>query len=557
MPPEALAEVHAWLKRNGWRRVQGETHWYAYEGALQCNQIAVPVCLRYANLDFTEVPHVILRQPWPAELRRPLAHINTRGRLCALDEEEYVLDRYRPVTAIATLLEQARTVLIDCITGRNANDVSAEFLAYWDPMRRGAILSRPEEGRHFNSFELMAYSDSSGKDHSMLLVGTPEQARDYARWRGGNIQSNAGGTALWVRLGRPPRLPSVDDWPPAHPKALYQWLEDTDPKAAQRLKQALQRREATRKPLLIVLEHDSGTLAVYVLLDERLRTGTADPSRFRKTLLADRGHGSTTFQRFMLDDLTPRFLTTRNLVGKGLADKRIVLIGCGTIGGHLARLLVQAGAGDRGGELTLYDPEELSAGNIGRHYLDGRYLYENKAKACVHKLRSEYPGARIRFVPGALKVAARPHCDLIVDSTGRQAFSIALNHEHLKGGAERPNAPVLYVWVDGNGQCARSLHVDGTGACYRCLRTADGRDRFPPLRDDNDAQPRRRRCSEAYVPFPPSASIQAAALGLDAALAWANGNPAPRFRVREFSSLAREHRDQNLSRLKDCPACQT
>lgn len=557
MLPDALVDVHAWLNRHGWRRVSGETRWYAYEGTLQCDHIKVPVFLRYANLDFVEVPQVILRQPRPLELQRPLPHINTEGRICALDAEQYVLDRYRPVVAIATLLEQAQTVLIDSIRGRNAEDAGAEFIAYWDPDHRGAILTRPDEGSHCNAFQFMSYADSDGTQRCMLLVGTEKQIREYVHWRGGSTQSGIGGTALWVRLGHPPRLPTAGDWPPAHPNALYQWLTETDPKAAQRLKQGLQHRESAQQPLLLVLEYDSGTIAAMALLAERLRSSTEEPSRFRKTLLADRGQNGSTFQRFMLDDLTPRFITTRNLVGKGLARKRIVLIGCGTIGGHLARLLVQAGAGDRGGELTLYDPDMFSAGNIGRHYLDGTYLYENKAKACASKLAKEYPHAIIRSIPHAIQVASRPPCDLIIDSTGQQAFSILLNEEHVKSDAARPDAPVLYLWLDGNGHCARSLHVDGTGACYRCLRTVDGRDRFPPLRDENDTDTKRHLCSEAYVPFPPSASIQAAALGLDAALAWANGNPAPRFRTRAFSSVAREHHDQNLTPLKDCPACQT
>lgn len=49
-----------------------------------------------------------------------------------------------------------------------------------------------------------------------------------------------------------------------------------------------------------------------------------------------------------------------------LADKRVVILGCGSIGSPVAKLLATAGVG----KLTFVDPEFLTWSNVGRHYLE-------------------------------------------------------------------------------------------------------------------------------------------------------------------------------------------
>ena len=65
-----------------------------------------------------------------------------------------------------------------------------------------------------------------------------------------------------------------------------------------------------------------------------------------------------------------RYLAQRNIPkSKTLAGKKIALVGCGTIGGYLSDMLVKAGAGTCGGQLTLVDFDGLLPQNIGRHRL--------------------------------------------------------------------------------------------------------------------------------------------------------------------------------------------
>ena len=70
-----------------------------------------------------------------------------------------------------------------------------------------------------------------------------------------------------------------------------------------------------------------------------------------------------------------------------LSGKRLVIIGCGTIGGYLAEMLVKAGAGTAGGQLTLVDFDSLYPQNIGRHRLGFPNLFSNKATGMVEELQ--------------------------------------------------------------------------------------------------------------------------------------------------------------------------
>ena len=91
--------------------------------------------------------------------------------------------------------------------------------------------------------------------------------------------------------------------------------------------------------------------------------------------------------------IDPAFIYTRKMNAQpNLSGKSIALVGCGTIGSHLAKMLAQTGAGfGVDGHLTLYDQQNLSAGNIGRHLLGVPDIGNPKATAVSRMLLTLYP----------------------------------------------------------------------------------------------------------------------------------------------------------------------
>ena len=556
MLDSALSEAHSWLVSNGFSRVTEETRRYAYDGNLSCDQIEVPIRFSFYNMNFQELPEIHIRDPRPESLRRPLPHIDHYNKLCYLDEEKYQLDPYQPVQTIVSLLDQARKVLIDSIAGNNSDDVGYEFRSYWEWQIKGVMLSENQSG-HITKYNRLEYQSPIGNTHKQLVIGSDEDINRYREWHQGRMVFTENLNAIWINVNTTALLPESGPWPPENFKDLHEWLDVIDPKSAKTLRYTLGTKAGAQSPLLIVLNTKGGIVAAEVKLPKSLSCVANDPGRFRKQLLIDQGKFGTTFIRSIIDDITPRHLTTRNLPGSSLSGKRIILIGCGTIGGYLSRLLVQSGAGKDSGELILYDGEDLSTGNIGRHYLDTSYLYENKAEACKHKLLSEYPNTGIHAIPkNFIDINDVRTVDIIIDATGREPFSLSLNSKLISKRKKRTPCPdALYVWIDGNGYCGRTLFYDGTGGCYRCLQDLSGRAKFKSAREE-DLVPISYRCGESFIPYPPSVSVQAAGMGLETILDWVNGNAEPHFRHRSFHKKAYQHKNKHLKTVVGCPACQ-
>ncbi|RRQ22246.1 ThiF family adenylyltransferase [Thiohalobacter thiocyanaticus] len=550
-----LPLVHNWLTENGFVHLPQETRRYAYDGVLQCNAVEVPIRLEFYDLTFKSLPEIYLRHPRPRELCLPLSHVDNENKLCYLEAESYRADPYHPVKTLATLIEQARRVLVDCLTGANADDVGYELSAYWGFKDFGVALSRQPSGA-LTEFNRIRYFSPLGNERNLVVVGTREEIAEYVQWRKAKVRYGRNLNAIWLDVNSTTLLPREGGWPPNNFRAFYDWLDIVDKSAARTLHRIMGTKAGCNSHFIVVINTKGGLVSIEVILPPSLSTATQAPGRFRKMLMRDDGSHGTTLIRGKFDDLSPKYQTARSLQGSGLSGKRIVLIGCGTIGGYLSRLLVQCGAG-LGGELVLYDGQWFLPGNVGRHYLDGAYTYENKAEACQHKLGIEYPWVNIRALSKEYMWGAESdNADIIIDATGREPFSLALNEEmNWRCSNEWSTPPILHVWLDGNGLCGRTLYYDGTGGCYRCLQTRDGEERFEPLINSEDLSPMTYSCGESYIPFPPSASVQVAGLALELMLDWAGGSVGFTFRNRAFHKKARRHKDQVLTPMKSCPAC--
>src|SRR5262249_5937209 len=282
-----------------------------------------------------------------------------------------VLDRYDPGGTVVRCLMEAERVLRDALRGRLDQDFAIEFLSYWADLI--ALVDLP---MGFEGEAAIHWLKLRGDENLRPLLARPGDApltfttagRDGP---GQNVLPSSEGcrvVALTENLTLDPNGP----WPPADIAAFKRWLERSGLTAGEFLREVLSSGKGTRR--WIALRAPNGCAIARIDIPEMLNTPQFLINR-KEMLLSKllRHSDRVVVTRYRGHPVDERYLYSRNLgVQKTLAGKSIALIGCGTIGGFLARQLAQSGAGSSGGKLRLLDNDILQPGNLGRHLLGVR-----------------------------------------------------------------------------------------------------------------------------------------------------------------------------------------
>jgi len=133
---------------------------------------------------------------------------------------------------------------------------------------------------------------------------------------------------------------------------------------------------------------------------------------------------------------------------EALRGKRVTIIGCGALGGFLARALAQSGVGS----LLLIDSDELTSNNVGRHVLGIGEVGLPKSVALAKKLSYEFPDA-VAFdawtVPiqaaSAEQNAELAGCALVIAAGINLAGELGLDRWR-RGQEGLP--PLVWTWIE-------------------------------------------------------------------------------------------------------------
>ncbi|TGR46185.1 hypothetical protein EN794_034865 [Mesorhizobium sp. M00.F.Ca.ET.151.01.1.1] len=550
---EALAKALRFLHERGFVQLPTRAGIRRFEGALRCSRGHAKIRISIGDWDFTQYPDIeILDLPQGAP--RLIPHISATGWFCYLAAGSAVLDRYSPDVAIGQCLEVASAELNRLLADPRyrEGELQTEFGASWSigqhPQPVAAALGTIGLGDKLANAHFMGEAD----DRWLLISADADEPIRISRVMGTTAPTSS--IECWVL--RSEMFPVVrDEGVPSTVGELFAWIKSWD----RALYLEFQKRLGIgpfRKPghILIVVHCPAGWFGCMFELDKILITGFGrKPSDLRQQLHTRRS--STRLERITLSEMSPDFIHGRNLSFPSLKDKRIVLVGCGAIGGYLAEGLVRLGAGTGEGELLLLDPDQLTPGNLGRHTLGMNSLRQAKVTALAARLNLEFPHAK---VTPQHRFAAFPRDlvgDLVINASGEEALSEAMNFHRLQLPESR-RRPMLHVWITGEGSCSQALWVDSSKyACFRCLRLNDEKrtKRFDLGADNGDL--RVLGCT-AFTPYSVSAPMAAAALALDMVAAWMTCDPSPRFRTRSIETAkVRVLKNDDIRPLPGCPAC--
>jgi hypothetical protein len=542
----ALSSVHNALQEKGFTLSNSELA-LRYTGTIGFKGRRLPINVVIFDKSLVRLPSIQLLEI-PPEIPKVCAHINHHGYLCYLRDDQAYLARYNLGGAVLGCLVAAEKLLDRLANGDALSDFQDEFPVYWGGT--SLLIDIPNETKPglVSDIAFLGTPEIPGSPRLFLLGrNVTELLSIYTRW-GFEVINPSMKLRIVDTDQRLGAMASI--WPPKNLQDLKEWFSGTKNPAVTGLLDVVKDAYEYKlnKILLLIRAPNTSCCVLADIEHARFMLPRRSSSEFMRAVfrhsekrlvnptgavVAKSWAAKVGILRLEPIPADPKSWLTRNLSDSnvGLAGKRVLLLGCGAIGGHLADLLAKSGAGFLGGRLMLSDPDWLSVGNIGRHVLGFGDLERKKTKAVLEQMEERYPRIDVvevsdqQIIPAGMKGV-----DLVIDATGNQGLSFYLNE--LKVSGECP-APIVFAWVAGAGCGAQAyLFAAEKDACLNCLDYGVAGGNSSVMRQGYELTLKNAAgsCGDWLVPFSASAAIHAAALAVDLAVGWAKGKPNPRLR---------------------------
>jgi molybdopterin/thiamine biosynthesis adenylyltransferase len=481
--------------------------------------------------------HVLLDGEFPFSLPRffladrpkflTWPHIEEDGLLCLLAGSKAARFKH-PAEMVGELLGDAYRLVCASESGENQSDFRTEFYSYWN------------RSLEVDSLKILSLLKPDGRSRLIQI------------WRGETqpvVGESEEQILSWLRhrYGTQPQFDTTDT-------ACFLWLPEAllpeqYPKTAGDLyrlaanveggKELLQRfNESGTTPFYFILGADSGNGPCFACVKVRKvmatdirgkrRDRSVDgfrPGKLPTFLVAQRVFSDANpSSRLKVERVDSAWIHGRGYdpQHESLSHRKVVIIGCGSVGAPIAQHLVMSGVG----HLRFVDPEVLTWANVGRHPLGAEHVGKNKAETLAQKLQLSYPHAEIRgfdlsYAEFQSKEASLlADADLIICATADWEMESLLNLQHTCGEIA---APVLYTWTEPHACAGHAVFLPSTSPCLQCGMTLQGEARVAitvwPKGTETRSEP---ACGAIFQPYGPvelqGTISSAASLALDGLL---------------------------------------
>lgn len=434
-------------------------------------------------------------------------HVEENGVLCLLSGESTVSSRM-PVAVARTQLTEAYQLVADSVTGANRDDLLHEFLSYWNRVLTpgGVEFVSLVEARPPSRLIRV------WRGKNMYVLAEDERAiLAWMRNRFGNEGTRATQVAALLWLDRP----LYPDEYPKNSSDVWRLTAEHVEGGKAYLASLIEGAPEQALVLLGASSENGPCLAGVTVHPPRVEAfegQTRNPleNGFRpgKLPLALRSRRFWQAARSVVRSEVER-ADAAWIHGRGqdlrqprLARSTVIVIGCGSVGAPVARLLAMTGVG----RLVLLDPQRLTWANTGRHPLGAKYVDEPKARSLAKELRESYPHLTIEAHDERWQVVNRrdpnllASSDLIVSATGDWGGESALD-EWRRGLSER-DVPVVYGWTEAHACVGHAVLLVGQETCFACGFDDVGVPRLrATLWEGGDTLRQEPACGATYQPY--------------------------------------------------------
>lgn len=400
----------------------------------------------------TSLPVICVGQP--EKLGFP-PHVLTDGFVCYTRSEGLLLNQRDPIGVVEEALDRAISTIAKGLRSENVTDYADEFEVYWGRLSDLKLICsffRPDD--KLRKISLTKNTTNSGDILYQIFDDLQEIHSFY------NVSHPSSAThinALYIPL------PSQTIIIPPAPGSfwtlsdLQKVITDNLSRAQLKLLERLTRKWKTEEVIIFGLPRPSGGNALFGVLCTSIEN--CYPLR----------NGAVVQKMIpMLPIRQDRdYLLPRSGITTDFSQKRVLLIGCGSVGGFIATNLVRAGVLN----LALLDPDTLRLENTFRHVLGYEYVGKQKVAALKTEITKKYPYVKLTTIGQAVEVALQSKSvvldqfDLIIVATGNPTVNLYLNRQLYEA---KKLLPTLYTWLEPYGIGGHAL-LTGNGGCEGCL----------------------------------------------------------------------------------------
>nr|WP_321974365.1 ThiF family adenylyltransferase [uncultured Tolumonas sp.] len=518
--------------------------------------------------DLSRLPEVYVIHRPDHLIGRTLPHISSFHSLCLVDQDTADWDPQYPLTVIEIIDNLIQKALDSAVVGgqQRQAEFHTEFINYWDGDVSAYIYGNTGDlgGLRFSYRTLNTVTSEHGRPHKEYVVFTDDKQRDdWFRLRGEKSSLGFDGNVTVVRVNSSKVAP--DKWPPQSLKGVFNWLQDADRQAHDALARGILANLTKNTQVVLFDVINEGIIGFEVrfnsvtksVLQHHAKKRSNSGNRAQRQKLSSvlpmlRSKDATTsFSRIAVKSISNKEIQLRNRpIPVDLENKKILIIGCGTIGGFTSQLLVKVGAGrGKTGKMVLCDGDTLSPGNLSRHTLPAAYIGWNKAEALGNLIKRDSLGCpNIEIRPYHLEINEKhiQGFDIVVDATGHAPVGKMLAYV-ARLAALRPPF-IIHGYNDAYGQ-ASVVIVDNGKACYGCAK------RLVTLKDESrPTTPHRVSCGSIFTPYDANVSTVTAALIQEAALNTLQ-DKLPWTYAQHSTGNAVHHKRRRLEKFGDCSVC--
>lgn len=430
----------------------------ALEGRVQIDDEDVTVWLVLDESFPISLPRFFLRDPYALGV---IPHVDYRGFVCFAQEEGLVADQDRPLDVIQEGLERALEVLRRGRRRDNFDDFSDEFEAYWTQITAPIPLqARSYFAPKRTTQEIALLTEKIGEHEQLHFAVSMEDLTRF--WNGRTPERITIHRAIAL-----PLEPGSVVIPPRHDgpfwdigtarTAIMANLSESNRRRFERL---AKKAHAVKEVVVVALPRAQGGETLFGL--QFVGIGRTHPLLPAGT--------ARSIKPIAIERRDQQYLVARGGGSHRPLNKRVLLVGGGAVGGHLAFELARAGVG----QITIVDPDRLAPDNAFRHVLGRDHWGELKVDALKAELERHLPYIVIEPIDRSIQAVLAggtvnlQRYDAIAVATGKPAVDLWINRQIHARNYQRI---CVFTWLEpmGIGGHAVRVRTRSGSDCLECL----------------------------------------------------------------------------------------